>query len=289
VALRTRSRRSTVLVAIGAVAATLVIGYLIWGGSDDDGTEVAASASDDRPINRANKNKNEGEDEDKDEGKAEDKAATNGDDGKAEPAEDGPESGDNTASDDEPETGDGEPADTGDPVDGDGSGDGSGNNGDEPATDPAGEEKTPTTAPIAAGECAIEVTSKPAGAAILLGRKKLGVTPSTVSVACDTTELTLKRSRYALAKTKIAPTSGQTARVEVRLQRPTFALRVSSRPKATLYVGGRRVGSTPRTVKIRGYERTKVKLARKGYKTWSKRIYVKKKRYSLRVRLKRKR
>jgi hypothetical protein len=142
---------------------------------------------------------------------------------------------------------------------------------------------------IAAGECAVEVSSRPDGAAVFLGDKRLGDTPLVAPAPCGKATLTLRRARYQSRSTSVELRPGGPTPVKVALGRPTHVMRIHSHPRAMLYVGGRRVGATPKTVKVQGFQRARIKLVRSGYRTWSKAVYSREKRQSVRVRLVRKR
>lgn len=254
------------VIAAGAASIlTLLIGYAIWGGDDDKKPGAAMSSA--APA-KATKSK------------ASTKATKPKPANKAKkPAKAATEPGDDV----KPAT-DTKPVPTPKPV------------GDDPApaadTKPVADTKPPTPEPAAAsdGDCTVTVTTRPSGAVVYAGSKRLGTTPiEAAALPCGTTTLRLRRVRYKKVR-KVVKLRGGANEVKVNLKRPTHMIRVSSTPsRATVLVSGRRVGRTPVLTKVPGFERTSVKVIRSGYSSYSKRVYTGKKVTSVRARLKRKR
>ncbi len=128
-----------------------------------------------------------------------------------------------------------------------------------------------------ASACEIELITEPDGALVAVGRRRLGKTPYVGELPCDADSVKIAHPRYANLSREITPVPGERIALQVKLERPTFKLRVVSSPKgAAVYVGGRRAGTTPVTTHVTGFERTTVKVSKRGYKTYSRQVYPKK-------------
>jgi len=144
--------------------------------------------------------------------------------------------------------------------------------------------------PVADGQCALKIDSRPSDVAVFLGNRQLGVAPGELTVPCGKSTLTFKRSRYQVKSATVDAVPGSTTELNVALSRPTHLLKIASLPsQATVYVGGRKLGVTPLKAKLPGYEGASLKIVKPGYKTWTSKIYLKKPSQSVRVRLKRNR
>jgi|GEM_PF-5438593 len=137
------------------------------------------------------------------------------------------------------------------------------------------------------GDCSVEVRSRPAGAPIYVGGKSTAQrTPATVSVPCGAVEVSLRHPRYKLASREVTAGPGGAA-VEVSLSRPVHKLTVLSKPAgATVKVNGRKVGTTPATVSVPGFEKARVEVAKFGFKATKKRVYVRRKKQRVNLRMK---
>lgn len=95
---------------------------------------------------------------------------------------------------------------------------------------------------------------------------------------------TFRRAKYQTQVHTIAP--GDTT-ADVRLERPGFKVKVTSRPAgATVKVGGAAVGKTPVVITLPGYETTSIELTRNGYAVTSQRVYAGKSGQKVDVKLK---
>ena len=137
-------------------------------------------------------------------------------------------------------------------------------------------------------DCAIQVKVNKDEATVYADNKRVGMAPFSGVVPCSTTSITIRRARYEKITSAVALVSGETADLDLTLVRPTFKIQVSSSPSgATVTIGGRRVGTTPLTTSIRGFDKTTVKISKKGYKSYSKRIYPRSKSIGMRATLQR--
>ena len=83
-------------------------------------------------------------------------------------------------------------------------------------------------------------------------------------------------TRYKLLTKQVSPTEEAPANVEVTLQRPTHSVTFTSQPAgATIFIDGRRAGTTPTTVNMLGFSNLKIEVKKTGYKPVSTRHYSK--------------
>ncbi len=150
--------------------------------------------------------------------------------------------------------------------------------------------KTPDTDTAAANtdECTLKVATRPAGATLTMGGKRIGTTPYSGTANCGSATLVVTRPRYQKVFRRVRLQAGKESALNLRLQRPIHRLLVTSSPRgASVYVGGRRVGKAPVYTNVPGFERMSIVVTRRGYKRWSKRVYINKKRHTVRARLRR--
>jgi hypothetical protein len=137
-------------------------------------------------------------------------------------------------------------------------------------------------APVDAGEpriaeaCSVDVGTEPEGSEVKLGDKRLGETPGNFVVPCGDVAITVDHPRYAALTRTVSTEPGTPAELEGSLERPVFKLTVRTQPsKATVSINGRRVGVSPVTLSVRGFERHKVVVSKRGYRAAGRRVYLK--------------
>jgi hypothetical protein len=149
-------------------------------------------------------------------------------------------------------------------------------------TSTAGSATAPVVEP--GGTCTIHFTSSPDAADVVIDGKVAGATPYDHTGPCGPLDVTFTRDKYQSITQTVA--AGETT-VDVRLERPQFKVRVTSRPTgAMVKVGGAEVGRTPVTIAVPGYETTTLQLVKSG-KTTTQRIYPDKNNDRVDVRLRR--
>lgn len=138
----------------------------------------------------------------------------------------------------------------------------------------------------ASGTCAVALSSSPEAVEVVRGGQILGQTPFTYDGPCTPYEVTFRRDRYQPVTRQVAAGA---AALEVRLERPVFEVKVTSRPSgATVSVGDVVVGKTPATIALPGFETTSLVLARRGL-TATQRVYPDRDGHKVEVKLRRKR
>jgi hypothetical protein len=137
--------------------------------------------------------------------------------------------------------------------------------------------------PEAPATCKVSFTSSPETVDVVLGGEVLGTTPFEHEGSCDAYAVTFQREKYQSQTLEVAAGASS---LEVRLERPQFKVKVTSRPSgATVKVGGESVGKTPVTIKLPGFETTSLELVRGGVTT-TQRVYPGKSGHKVDVKLK---
>jgi hypothetical protein len=125
------------------------------------------------------------------------------------------------------------------------------------------------------GPCRAQFTSQPPGAEVVVGGRVVGATPLDYAMACRPAVATIRRDRYEPAQRKFTPRADGT-KVVARLERPLYTVKLtSSPPGAIVTIGGRRIGKTPVTTKVPGYEKVIASFAKPGFATTTERVYAK--------------
>jgi len=127
------------------------------------------------------------------------------------------------------------------------------------------------TAPPPGETCKVWFTSSPDATDVVVGGKVIGTTPFNYDGSCAAFKVTFRREKYQSQTKEIAP---GTTTFEVRLERPQFRVKVTSRPPgAMVKVGGEDRGKTPVTIALPGFETTSIELV-KGGVTTTQRVYA---------------
>lgn len=148
------------------------------------------------------------------------------------------------------------------------------------STEPAPVEAATATEPAAAASatCTFALTSSPDGADVVVAKQVVGKTPITLERRCAPFTASFKRDRYQTLTRKIAPAAGGgETEVEVRLERPTYKVRVTSTPSgAMVKLAGAEVGRTPISLTVPGFESVSVEISKPGYVAATQRVYASK-------------
>jgi hypothetical protein len=133
------------------------------------------------------------------------------------------------------------------------------------------------TAPTAGeGPCKLAVTSTPAGSIIHLDGKAVAPSPITIATTCERHKVDIKHPRYQLATKFVKLDEGTLGSVDVTLQRPTHQVKITSQPSgATIFIDGRRAGTTPTVVSVMGFSNLKLEFKKTGYAPASHKLYSK--------------
>ncbi len=163
---------------------------------------------------------------------------------------------------------------------------------DVPAPRPRVERRTdPSPARGATAGGRVLVRTSPAGARVVLNGRDVGTTPTTLrTLPFGTHTLRLTRAGYAAAERRVTVSASQPAQSVVVDLEParqaaasaaaagalfTAALTVESRPTgATVFLDGRRIGTTPLTVSSIETGSHVVRLELDGYRRWSSSVRV---------------
>jgi hypothetical protein len=146
--------------------------------------------------------------------------------------------------------------------------------GDEVAATSANEPSTP-----AAGEgpCKLEVKTTPAGTMVSLDGQAVGPSPITIGGPCTKRRVDLVHPRYKTELRWVSLTAGKPESIDISLVRPTHNLTILSNPAgATVYIAGRRAGTTPTKISLMGFTGVDVMVEKFGFVSVTKRVYSKK-------------
>jgi len=139
------------------------------------------------------------------------------------------------------------------------------------AEDPAPGEGPPV---VGAGPCSVVVNTTPAGSIVQLDDTKLGPSPITVAATCDKHKLDISHARYQPTTKLVTLTEGKPESVEVTLSRPTHIVTVTSNPPgATIFIDGRRAGTTPTKLSVLGFVQVKLELKKTGFQPAQAKLY----------------
>jgi hypothetical protein len=148
-----------------------------------------------------------------------------------------------------------------------------------PSGDEDGEDSAdgPSGTPLAGeGPCRIDVASTPAGSMVVLDGAVIAPSPITLATTCERHKVDIKHPRYKLLTKQVSPTETEPSKIEVTLQRPTHTVSFVTQPAgATVFIDGRRAGTTPTTVNILGFSNLKIEIKKPGYATAATRLYSK--------------
>lgn len=157
----------------------------------------------------------------------------------------------------------------------------------EPAPKPATVVKPPTNrdsteaepssgaAIIGKGPCRLQIVATPADASIQIDGELIGPAPLTFAGPCQKRRVDLSHPRYATATKWVTPTP-ETQTLDVTLVRPTHSLMVVTQPPgAEVFIDGRRAGTSPTVIQVRGFQSLTITTSKKGYKSASARVYSK--------------
>jgi PEGA domain len=143
----------------------------------------------------------------------------------------------------------------------------------------------PSAAPAAApevisgerGACMARVITEPKDAKVIWAGTEIGRSPiDTAKVPCGPAKVTVERERWQPVTVDVTLQDGDTAVVRQRLHRPRGLLVISSSPPgAQITVNRVAAGAAPKQVDIQRFEKVPIKITLKGYKPWSKTIYLK--------------
>ncbi|HUS28264.1 MAG TPA: PEGA domain-containing protein [Kofleriaceae bacterium] len=137
------------------------------------------------------------------------------------------------------------------------------------------------------GPCKLTVATTPAGSMIALDGKELAPSPLTIATSCEKHKIGIAHARYQSATKMITLVEGTPGAIDVSLNRPTHAVSITSLPQgATIFIDGRRAGTTPTVVNVVGFQRLKIEVKKTGFVAQSVSLYSKLAQDKVSVRLK---
>ena len=136
------------------------------------------------------------------------------------------------------------------------------------------------------GPCRLVIASTPAGSMVQLDDKVIAPSPITVATTCGPHKIDVSHARYQTQTRNVTLAEGKKQSLEVTLQRPTHTVKVLSNPSgATVYIHGRRAGTTPTVLKVLGWETITLEFKKTGYQPASERLYSRRVEDNVSVRL----
>lgn len=118
------------------------------------------------------------------------------------------------------------------------------------------------------------------------GDIELGVTPIDARLPCGKHKLSIGRSRYLRALRTVDLVAGKPGEVTIKLQRPSYTLRITSEPSgAMIKVAGKRVGAAPCSVEVPGFKSVSIEAEKRGYTIMKQSIYAKRDNQPVRLKL----
>lgn len=136
------------------------------------------------------------------------------------------------------------------------------------------------------GPCSVVVTSTPAGSTVLLDGRVIAPSPIMIATTCERHRIDIKHPRYKLATKFVTLKEGSPGSIDTTLQRPTHTVKITSQPSnATIYIDGRRAGTTPTVLSVMGFSNLTLEIKKTGYATMSRKLYSKVSQDSLSVKL----
>ncbi len=150
---------------------------------------------------------------------------------------------------------------------------------DEPTGDTtAHDEPPPGDGPplVGSGPCRAVVVTTPAGSTIKLDGNNVGPSPLTIATSCERHKLDVSHPRYQAASRFVSLAAGKAQNLEVTLSRPTHVVTVTSQPPgATIFLDGRRAGTTPMKLSVLGFVTVKLDFKKTGYQPTGTKLYSK--------------
>jgi len=129
---------------------------------------------------------------------------------------------------------------------------------------------------LGTGPCKLAIATTPAGSMISVDGKVLAPSPLTIATTCETHQVDIAHPRYKPATKQVALTADKPGSLDISLDRPTHAVSVTSTPPgATIFIDGRRAGTTPTVVSVMGFQTLKLEIKKTGYQPQSTKLYSK--------------
>ncbi|HTL37316.1 MAG TPA: PEGA domain-containing protein [Kofleriaceae bacterium] len=140
---------------------------------------------------------------------------------------------------------------------------------------------------IGEGPCKLTVATTPAGSTISLDGNALAPSPVTLASTCGKHRIDIAHVRYQTTTKNVTLDEGSPGSLDVSLNRPTHAVSFTTTPPgATIFIDGRRAGTTPSVVNVIGFQRLKIELKKTGFQPQSTTIYSKKPQDAVSLKLK---
>ncbi|NVB78237.1 MAG: PEGA domain-containing protein [Kofleriaceae bacterium] len=153
---------------------------------------------------------------------------------------------------------------------------------------PADEEPPASEGPpvVGSGPCKVAVTSTPAGSMVSVDGNSMGPSPITIATECGKRKIAVEHARYLTATKFASLEEGTPGSLDVTLIRPTHAVSITSQPSgATVFIDGRRAGTTPTVINVMGFQNLNLEVKKAGFQTTVTKLYSKKPQDKVSIRL----
>jgi len=112
---------------------------------------------------------------------------------------------------------------------------------------------------------------------VIWGGQLIGNSPiDAARVPCGPAKVTLERERWQIVTVDVDAQAGAAASVHERLRRPRGTLEISSsQPGAQIFVNRVAAGVAPKQIDVQRFEKLLIKATLKGYRPWTRTIYLK--------------
>jgi len=131
-------------------------------------------------------------------------------------------------------------------------------------------------APTVAAGCVVSISSVPRGASVTYNGSSLGKTPIVdAHVPCGKAELYLRRAAYQTVKRHVRVRKGHPLHFRRHLQRSYRRIRLASSPPGAVFlVNGQFVLANGNVAYVPSHSSVVIRASKRGYKNWTRRIYV---------------
>ena len=129
---------------------------------------------------------------------------------------------------------------------------------------------------VGSGPCKLVVASTPAGSMVSVDTKTVGPSPITIATECGKHRVDIQHARYQTAAKFVTLEEGKPGSLDVNLARPIHSVSITSQPSgATVFIDGRRAGTTPTVLTVMGFSNLNLEVKKAGYQIAVTKLYSK--------------
>jgi len=121
---------------------------------------------------------------------------------------------------------------------------------------------------------------------ISIDGNSMGPSPITIATECGKRRIEVKHARYQSATKFATLDESKPGSLDVTLIRPTHAVSITSQPSgATVFIDGRRAGTTPTVINVMGFVKLNLEIKKAGFQTTVTKLYSKSAQDKVRIKL----